>query len=134
MVAMAATKVGMGSSPPMVTRVAMASEVAMVEVRLPTVVVAVAMVAELPCRDLAAARTQTREPSLSETSASLPRRPRSPMSLKEIDSIPSESECCKIRMENSREPPSSNSTRRKTQRERADLMAAPWSVATQIED
>ena len=134
MVAMAATKVGMGSSPPMVTRVAMASEVAMVEVRLPTVVVAVAMVAELPCRDLAVVRTQTREPSLLETSASPPRRPRSPMSLKEIDSIPSESECCKIRMENSREPPSSNSTRRKTQRERADLMAAPWSVATQIED
>ena len=83
MVAMAATKVGMGS-PPMATRVATATVVAMVEVRLPMVVVAVATVAELPSRDQAEA-TQTREPSLSEISASMPRSLRSLMCSEEIE-------------------------------------------------
>ena len=85
MVAMAATRVGMGS-PPMVTKAAMAAVVAMVEERLPTVLVlAVATGAvELLSREQVAAETLMREPYLSATSDLVLKSPRFPMCSEEI--------------------------------------------------
>jgi hypothetical protein len=83
MVAMAATRVGM-VSPPMVTRAATVAVVAMVEVHLPMVVLAVATGAELHSREAVLAETLMIEPFLSGTSDSVLRSPRFPMSSEEI--------------------------------------------------